>query len=354
MSELKRLIAALSEVAAYPEPIREVELVQTQMSAVFLAGEYAYKIKKPVDLGYVDYTLLERRRYFCEREIVLNRRLCPGAYLGVVPITLDGHQLVMEGMGHPVEYAVKMRRLPGEQLLDKLLKQDKVTPEMMALVASRLVSFHLNAATDNEITRYGLPEAITRNAEENFAQTEKYIGQALSRKQWTMVRDYTQHFIQENSPLFARRLRESHIRDCHGDLHAQHICFCHDLCIFDCIEFNDRFRYSDTAAEVAFLAMDLERNGRADLADHFVAAYTAESRDGDLVQLMSFYKGYRAYVRGKVNCFKLDDPCMPESDRLEALATAQGYFDLAAAYARPRPLLVAMMGFVGSGKTTTA
>jgi len=324
------------------------------MSVVFLTDEFVYKIKKPVNLGYVDYTQLERRKYYCEREVALNRRLSSAVYLGVVPITANGNQLVLEGTGTPVEYAVKMRHLPDDRLLDNLLRQNKATDAMMAQVAAKVADFHRSAETNEEIAQFGRLEAITRNIEENFIQTEKYIGRAISPEQFTTIRNYARHFLQENEGLFAQRVSEGRVRDCHGDLHAQHVCFCQDLYIFDCIEFNERFRYSDTAAEVAFLTMDLEHSGRADLARSFVDTYIAKSGDNDLTKLLSFYKCYRAYVRGKVNCFKLDDPYISEGDRSVALATAQGYFDLAAAYTRTKPLLIITMGFAGTGKTTLA
>lgn len=353
MSELNRLIAALSDTTAYPECTRGITVVQTQMSVVFMTDQYAYKIKKPINLGYVDYTQLEYRKHFCGREVELNRRLCPAVYLGVVAITANGDRFIVEGLGTAVEYAVKMRRLPDNMLLDKLLKQNKVTAEMMGRLAVRLSDFHQSAATGEEIVKFGTPEAIARNTEENFHQTEKYA-EAISTRQFAEISHYTRHFIEQNGQLLAKRQSEGRIRDCHGDLHAQHVCFCQDLCIFDCIEFNDRFRYSDTAAEVAFLAMDLEHSGRADLARHFVTAYAAESEDDDLVALLNFYKCYRAYVRGKVNCFKLDDPYVSETDRQEALSTAQGYFELATAYTLTKLPLIIMVGFVGSGKTTVA
>ena len=353
MPDFNRLIAALSDAGTYHE-VTEVRVIQTQMSVVFLAGEYVYKVKKPINLGYVDYTQLERRKYFCEHEVDLNRRLCPDTYLGVVPITASGDRYVLGGPSTPIEYAVKMRRLPDDKLLDKLLKQDEVTPAMMEQIATKLARFHQDAATGEEIAKFGSPEAITRNTEESFSQTEKYIGQTISPEQYTTISSYTRNFIRKNDQLFAKRAKDGRIRDCHGDLHAQHICFCHDLCIFDCIEFNDRFRYSDTAAEVAFLAMDLERSGRADLARSFVTTYISESGDDDLIKLLGFYKCYRAYVRGKVNSFKTNDPYVPEDNRRESLAIARGYFDLAAAYTRTKPLLITMTGFVGSGKTTMA
>jgi aminoglycoside phosphotransferase family enzyme/predicted kinase len=352
--DLPGLIAALADPQVYPEATSGVRFVQTQMSCVFLTDEYAYKIKKPVNLGYVDYTTLEKRRYFCEREIELNRRLCPGAYLGVVPITFDGFKFAFEGKGEVAEYAVRMRRLPDERLLDNLLRQNAVTPKMMDTIAHKLAEFHKTAETNEHVDAFGSVATITQNTEENFSQTQKYLGRSISETQLNKIKEYTRGFIRDNKEIFERRVKEGRTRDCHGDLHAAHICFCHDLCIFDCIEFNERFRYCDVASEVAFLAMDLDHYGRADLDRRFVKEYIARSGDTDIPKLLNFYKCYRAYVRGKVASFKLDDPLVSEDDRKESLAVARGYFDLASAYIRSRSLLIIMVGLVGSGKTTLA
>jgi len=352
--DLPGLIATLSDPQVYPEATTDVRLIQTQMSCVFLTDEYAYKIKKPVNLGYVDYTSLEKRRYFCQREIELNRRLCPGAYLGVVPITFDGSKFDFNGSGETVEYAVKMRRLPDDKLLDHLLRANAVTPEMMDTVARKLADFHKTAETSERIAAFGSVATVTQNTEENFSQTRKYFGRSISEKRFNKIRDYTRDFIRNNSETFERRAKEGRTRDLHGDLHAQHICFCHDLCIFDCIEFNERFRYCDVASEVAFLAMDLDHYGRADLGRRFVKEYIARSDDAGIPVLLNFYKCYRAYVRGKVASFKLNDPLVSDGDKAESQAIAQGYFDLAAAYTGSRPLLILMVGLVGSGKTTLA
>jgi aminoglycoside phosphotransferase family enzyme/adenylate kinase family enzyme len=352
MPDISGLIAALSDPHIYPEPASSVKFIQTQMSCVFLTGEYAYKIKKPVNLGYVDYTTLEKRLYFCEQEIKLNRRLCPEAYLEVVPVTFDGGNYALSGRGEIVEYVVKMRRLPDDRLLDNLLRQNAVTPEMMERVARKLADFHKTAETNELIAAFGGIDIITQNTEENFSQTQKYFGRSISQKQFDAIKNYTRSFIEANKELFERRVKEKRTRDCHGDLHAQHICFCHDLCIFDCIEFNERFRYCDVASEAAFLAMDLDRSGRADLSLSFIDEYISQSGDKDISCLLDFYKCYRAYVRGKVASFKLDDPLVSEPDKADSLASAQGYFDLAAAYTRGNPLLIIMVGLVGSGKTT--
>ena len=353
-ADLPGLIAALSDPQIFPDTTSGVNFIQTQMSCIFLTDEYAYKIKKPVNLGYVDYTTLEKRRYFCDREIELNRRLCPGAYLGVLPITFDGAGFAFDGAGEVVDYAVRMKRLPDDKLLDKLLKQDAVTPGMMDLVAAKVAQFHSGALTNPEIAAYGGIDTIRQNTEENFSQTQAYFGRSISETQFTHIKDYTRAFIRDQRALFEKRVQDGRTRDCHGDLHAQHICFCYDLCIFDCIEFNERFRYCDTASEAAFLAMDLDRSGHADLGRRFIREYTRLSGDADIPAILNFYKCYRAYVRGKVSSFKLDDPLVSAEDKKQSQETAQGYFDLAVAYTRSRPLLVVMVGMTGSGKTTLA
>jgi hypothetical protein len=192
---------------------------------------------------------------------------------------------------------------------------------------------------------------IRQNTEENFIQTEQYIGKAIPHLQHRRIRDYMRNFIKDNATLFEGRVTGGRIRDCHGDLHTAHVCFSDGICIYDCIEFNDRFRYGDAASEVAFLVMDLDHHGRADLGRGFVNAYTKLSQDEELKKLLNFYRSYRAYVRGKVACFKLDDPYISEEERTKTLQTAASYFELANSYTKSTPLLIITAGLVGSGKT---
>ena len=258
------------------------------------------------------------------------------------------------GKGEVIEYAVKMRRLPQEAMMDVLLANNQVSPEMVTRVAQKLAAFHQKAETNAKISAFGDIKAITQNTEENFTQTEKYIGKTISQDNYQHIKDYTDSFIEKNAPLFQKRIKEGRIRDCHGDLHAAHICFTDGICIYDCIEFNDRFRYCDVASEIAFLAMDLDHYGRADLSRSLVNAYVAESRDKELLKLLSFYKCYRAYVRGKVESFKLDDPYISPAEKRKALEIASSYFDLAHAYTRSKPVLFITAGLVGTGKTFLA
>jgi len=332
MPQLPEMVKALLDPKAYPDSPRKVELVQTQMSFVFLTDNYVYKVKKPVNLGYLDYTTVDKRQFYCQREVELNRRLCPEVYLGVVPITRDKSDIFIEGQGEAIEYAVKMRRLPQEAMMDELLANNQLSPEMISSVAQRLVEFHQMAETNANISAFGGLDTITKNTAENFTQTEKYIGNTISREKYQHIKAYTDSFTSKNASLFHKRIAQGRIRDCHGDLHAAHICFANGICIYDCIEFNDRFRYCDVASEVAFLAMDLDHYGRADLSHSFINAYLDRSQDKELLQLLNFYKCYRAYVRGKVESFKLDDSHISQEEKAKVLAVARSYFELADSY----------------------
>jgi uncharacterized protein len=331
MSELPELIQSLLDPKAYPDPTPKVELVQTQISYVLLAGEYVYKIKKPVDMGFLDYTTLEKRLYYCKKEIELNQRLSKDVYLGVVPITKE-KSWIIGGKGEAKEYAVKMRRLPQDAMMDVLLKQNKVTPEMVQQVAAILVNFHKRAATNEEITRLGGIEAVIQNTSENFSQTEKYFGIIIEPETYQRIKTYTEDFIKANRPLFLKRMAEGKVRDGHGDLHAAHICFYQGICIYDCIEFIDRLRYTDVAADIAFLAMDLDHYGRLDLSHIFINTYVNRSGDKELLKLLNFYKCYRAYVRGKVGCFQYDDKYISAGEKEKIAANARSYFKLAESY----------------------
>ncbi len=331
MPELPELIQSLLNPKAYPDPTPKVELMQTQISYIFLAGEYVYKIKKPVDMGFLDYTTLEKRLYFCKKEVELNQRLAKDVYLGVVPITKE-KDYVIGGKGEAEEYAVKMRRLPQEKMMDVLLKQNKVTPAMVEKVATVLVNFHKKAVTSDEITRLGGIDAVIQNTSENFLQTEQYFGVIIAPETYRRIKTYTENFIKNSRALFLKRMAEGRVRDCHGDLHTAHICFYQGISIYDCIEFIDRLRYTDVAADIAFLAMDLDHYGRQDLSKIFINSYVKRSGDEELLKLLNFYKCYRAYVRGKIGCLHYDDKYISADEKNRIAANAQNYFKLAESY----------------------
>ena len=250
----------------------------------------------------------------------------------MVPIVQYQDEILLGSGGEIIEYAVKMRQLPSQRMMDMLLSQNQVSEPMVRRVAQKLADFHQKAESNAEISSYGSLKAILTNTEENFVQTQKYIGVSVSQEQYQSIKAYTDAFAEQNVPLFEKRMREDRIRDCHGDLHSAHVCFIDSICIYDCIEFNDRFRYCDVVSEIAFLAMDLDYHGHPDLSRHFIDAYVESSQDEELLQLLNFYKGYRAYVRGKVESFKLDDPLIPEKEQTKALSAAKRYFQLAEGY----------------------
>lgn len=327
-----RLVAELSKPDAYPEAPSTVVLLQTHISFVFIADEFVYKIKKPVDFGFLDFSTLEKRRYYCEQELKLNRRLSPAAYLGVVPVTDDSDKLVFGGKGEVVEYAVKMRKIPTDKLMKTLLLENRLQDDMVESVARKIAVFHESAERSAEIDKFGTLAVIKTNTDENFEQTTQYIGRALTKARFELIKSYTTRFYESRSAVLDKRISGKRIRDCHGDLHMEHICITEPITVFDCIEFNERFRYSDTAADIAFLAMDLDYHGAQRLSKILIEAYVRHSGDEAVYDVLDFYKVYRAYVRGKVLSFRLDDPRISEGDKADALSQAGRYFELAAGY----------------------
>jgi aminoglycoside phosphotransferase family enzyme len=332
--DVSSLQKALLNPEIYPDRPSVIKFIETHISLLFLTGNHVYKVKKPVDFGFLDFTSLEKREFFCEQEVKLNRRLSPAIYLGVVRITKEGNRIHLEGKGEPVEYAVKMKQIPEEKLMDKLLEKKQVTPEMIEAVSRKLVKFYLAAETNDLIKSFAKPERVKQDTDENFEQTERYIEVAVPGKVYEAVRNKTNDFFRTHGKIFQQRIASDRIRDCHGDLRLEHIYWGDEICIFDCIEFNQRFRYTDVAADIAFLAMDLDYHGREDLTEYLIRAYVGESGDHELREVLDFYKCYRAYVRGKVESFRLDDPHIPEEEKKEALKRAQKYFGLAHRYSQ--------------------
>jgi aminoglycoside phosphotransferase family enzyme len=282
----------------------------------------------------LDFTSLEKRKFFCVQEVNLNRRLSPEIYLGVVKITKDGDQILLDGRGEVVEYAVKMKQIPEELLMDKLLEKKQVTSKMIEAVSEKLVHFYFTAETNESIKSFGRPERVKQDTDENFEQTIRYMGITIPKDVYEEIKNKTNDFFRTGEPILYQRMASDKIRDCHGDLRLEHIFWGKEISIFDCIEFNERFRYTDVAADIAFLAMDLDYHGREDLSEHLIRAYIGESGDYELMGVLDFYKCYRAYVRGKVESFRLDDPNIPEKEKEEALKRAQKYFNLSYRYAQ--------------------
>jgi len=351
------LVAALQDPQIYPDKPAKVDLVQTHISAVFLAGEHVYKVKKPVNLGFLDFTTLEKRKFYCHQEVDLNRRLAGEVYLGVAEIRAhEGKISIGGGPGQVIEYAVHMKRLPMECQMDQLLAKGAIPPGAVEKLAAKLAHFHTQAATNPEISSFGEIQAVRGNVEENFAQTEKYVGEVFTPGLYRETIEATRLFMERQSLLFEKRILQGKIRDCHGDLHLQHICLGKEIIIFDCIEFNRRFRYSDVAADIAFLLMDLDDHRHpllsADLASHYLRI----TADWPLYLLLDFYKSYRAYVRAKVISLRQDDPDISPREKASAVEEARRYYSLSHFYAHRmnRPILVITGGLIGTGKSTIA
>jgi len=330
---------------------------------VFLAGDLAYKVKKPVDLGFLDFTTLEKRRTDCEDEVRLNRRLAPMVYLGVVPITREGDTLRVGGGGPAEEYAVRMKRLPDEARLGALLERGEVADDEIEQLGRRIAAFHAEAATGGEIARYGRFEVVAGNARENFDQTARFQGQTVSHQVWHHLQELTERELSARHDLIERRARPGITRDTHGDLHLDHVYRFpdldppEDLVVIDCLEFNARFRYADPVADAAFLAMDLAYHGYGALARTFAGAYFAASGDAEGRELLRFYIAYRAMVRGKVESFELDENEVPEEQRWQDLQRARAHFLLALGALAPpveRPCLVLSTGLPATGKSLLA
>jgi len=317
---------------AYDEEPGQIELVQTHISFVFLTRNLVYKVKKAVDLGFLDFTTLEKRRLFCEKELELNRRLCGDMYLEVVPINRSD-VIKIKGEGETVEYAVKMKRMPQEKMMNKLLEDNKVDGRLVDRIAKIIADFHSKAKTNRKISEFGSLAIIETNWKENFEQTREFVGKTISMKNFKLIRERIVDFMKGNVAFFEKRVAEGRVRDCHGDVHSGNIFVTDRIYIFDAIEFNERFRYSDVASDVAFLAMDLDFKERSDLSNFFVKRYVNYSGDQELTKLLPFYKCYRAYVRGKVVSFKLKDPSVSDEEKRAAMKEAKAYFKLASNYA---------------------
>jgi len=329
----KHVVEALTKPEAYDEEPGQIELIQTHISFVFLTRNFVYKVKKAVDLGFLDFTTLEKRRVFCEKELELNRRLCGDMYQEVVPIN-KAEAIKIKGKGETIEFAVKMRKMPQERMMNRLLEEKKVNGKLVDRIARIIADFHSKAETNGRISKFGSLAIIETNWKENFEQTMEFVGKTISVKDFEMIHERIDRFMERNATFFRERVSSGRVRDCHGDIHSGNIFVTDRIYVFDAIEFNERFRYSDVASDVAFLAMDLDFKERIDLSNFFVKRYVKYSEDLDLMRLLPFYKCYRAYVRGKVISFKLKDPNVNSEEERIAIEEAKAYFRLASTYAK--------------------
>jgi aminoglycoside phosphotransferase family enzyme/predicted kinase len=354
------LLAALSDPAAYPRP-GPIEVRQTHLSVAFLGGDTVYKIRKPVNLGFVDFTTLNQRKHDCDEEVRLNRRLAPTVYRGVVPITIDDGRVQVDGKGEPIEWAVEMVRLPDDATLKARIARDEVTVSQIESLARRLAEFHRTAARGDHISSDGRFDVVAGNARENFTQTASHVGVCVRQSLYDRVRELTEQKHAELQPLIESRAERGIPCDTHGDLHLSHVYLFpdrpppDDLVIIDCIEFAERFRFADPVADLAFLVMDLQFHGRRDLATACAEAYFAASGDEEGRKLLPFYVAYRAIVRAKVEGMQALEAEVPEEQRWRRRSTAEAHWCLALSTLEEplrRPALVLVGGLPGTGKST--
>ncbi len=337
-----------------------LELVETHISWVFLGERDVWKVKKPVALGFLDFTTPDKRKAACQAEVRLNRRLAPGVYRGVVPITRDARgQHHIARLGQTVDWAVHMVRLPHADRADVRLEDGRLDNHHIEVFAQTIAAFHEEATSDADTARFGTVDVIGGNVRENFEQTRDVILEYVSGSEAREIEEWQCRFLDQQAHLFQERARAGRVRDGHGDLRLQQI-YCDDagaVTILDCIEFNERFRYADVCADVAFLSMDLTWHGRADLAELLLARYARFANDFDLYRLVDFYESYRAYVRGKVATMLAADHSAHFRTRERAGQEARRYFTLALASERRSllpPVVVAVGGQLAAGKSTIA
>ncbi|MEY4509837.1 MAG: hypothetical protein RLZZ450_1959 [Pseudomonadota bacterium] len=343
-------------------------LIETHISHVFLRGADVYKVKRPVALGFLDFSTLALREAACLAEVELNRRLCADVYLGVVAVVrgpsgelvfVDRDALSDGQAAQVLEWAVHMRRLDDRRRADVLLTAGVLGARDVETLASTIADFHRVAHTSAAIAQFGRPEAIEHNVRENFDQIEEHVGDYLCGDELAQLTAYQTGFLSAERELLHERARGGFVRDGHGDLRLEH-CYRADdgaYAIIDCIEFNQRFRYGDVCADLAFLAMDLSYHGRPELADTFVAAYARASADYGVYAVLDFYQSYRATVRAKVSTFLANDNGVSEATRSRAQHEARRYFLLAITAGRRSlhaPRLIVTLGLIASGKSTLA
>ncbi len=348
---------ALEHPATYPYAPDSITVVQTHISYVALAPPYVYKIKKPVDLGFLDFTTLERRRHYCEEEIRLNSRLCGRIYEGVVPISMTDDGLRLDDDSNVVEVAVKMQMLPHEHFLDARLDRGVLTEDDLDAVVDTLAPFYRERTSTPEIAANGRIDRIWANIRENFEQATSHRDALITHPAYEALQYAAERFMDQHAALFHQRRANGAIVDAHGDLRLEHVHRSkHGICIYDCIEFTERFRHIDIANDVAFLAMELDVFGRPDLSRSFIRGMADAMGDPDLHTLVSFYKSYRAFVRGKVNGMKRSDPDITGEALDACKRDSQRFYQWALRYFvnDARPCVVVVMGRPGTGKSTQA
>jgi hypothetical protein len=351
---VERLVDALRSPEAYVHTtIAPIEVIETHISWVLLTGPFAYKIKKPLDLGFVDYSTLPRREFFCREELRLNRRLAPEIYLQIVPITAFPNDPMMDGKGQAIEFAVKMRQFSQDDLLSERIQHQQLSHEFIERLAHRVARFHADIAIAPEDSSYGTPEAVLEPMQRNFETLRAELSEDLYLQPLPSLERWIRAQHERFEPLLHARKHQGFIRECHGDMHLGNIALVDDqITIFDGIEFNEHIRWIDIASELAFLVMDLDDRGAPELSQRLLNHYLMATGDYGGLPLLRFYQVYRAMVRAKVNAIRASQVHLTDAERLQLLQLYQDYIELARCYTRPhQAALMITYGLSGSGKS---
>ncbi|MDO8704185.1 MAG: AAA family ATPase [Sulfuricaulis sp.] len=350
--KLPPLIQALHNAACYNHAVQDIHVVETHISWVVLTGPYAYKIKKPVNLGFLDFSALDKRRFYCEEELRLNRRLAEALYLGVIPITGSPASPRLNGSGAAIEYAVKMVQFSEEARLDRMLARGELQPMHIDLLAQELAAFHGRIASAGHDQAFGDPEHVHEPVRQNFEQIRPRI-EARDQVQLRRLEIWSELSFAELKKIFAARKHRGFIRECHGDAHLANMVWRDDrVVLFDCLEFNENLRWIDTLSELAFVTMDLDDRARPDLARRALNSYLEHTGDYEGIAVFRFYQVYRALVRAKVACIRSSQSGLSAAEKQKVRAEYLGYAQLAERYTQsPQATLIVTHGFSGSGKT---
>ncbi len=351
MSTFTDLIESLQNPEIWPHSATEVELVETHISYLLLVGDFAYKIKKPVDLGFLDFSTLEKRQYYCEKELSLNRRLAPDLYLDVDAITGDSQHPEIGGNGPVLEYAVRMRRFPSNGLLSQHIEH--LTPELVDGLALKVATFHAGINRSDVDDPYGSPEHVLHPMQESLDIIRLLEYEPEVAQQLDLLEQWALRIHAGLTGTIAARKANGFVRECHGDMHLGNITLIDDeTVIFDGIEFSSELRWIDVISEISFLVMDLEKRGRPELAQRFLNSYLEQTGDYDGLELLAFYKTYRALVRAKVTAIRLGQDDVSAEEQLDLERDLHAYIDLAESYIQPgQPAVIITHGVSGSGKS---
>jgi len=342
---------------SYPYTPEYIQIRQTHISIVSVAPPCVFKVKKEIRLNFLDYSTPEKRYYYLNQELALNRRLCENIYIEVVPLYLSDHGLSFEPVGELFDHALKMNFLNPETNLGYLLGENMFNEKHMGLLIDKLTSFYLNQKSSDLISSHGHPDRIIHKINDNLRELSVFSGSFFSKPVLDATGHYSGLFFQKNIALFQNRYEQGYIKDCHGDLRIEHVHIDNvSAQIYDCIEFNDEFRYIDIVEDFAFLAMELDYFAYHKKSLEFCSKILAKMNDLTGFRLLVFYKLYRALVRAKVNCILSLEAEIPEDKKKEAVVRAKKFSQLAMKYVlfNHEPFVIIIMGKTASGKSTIA